>query len=233
MNRTQRLLNLLQILRGYRHPVNGQRLAERLNVSVRTLYRDIATLQAQGAEIVGEVGIGYVLKPTFFLPPLMFNQIEMESLLLGARWVIQYGDAPLSKAASDALNKIFDVLPNTIKHNVNAFALRVGPPATEPLSTENLSTLREAIALQQKIRFLYSPENGKAIQYTAWPFTIGYFTDGRILVAWCEKQKIFKHFKTNLINSLQILNEHYSPPKETLFREWQALQLKKYSPRKR
>src|SRR3990167_3945965 len=111
MNRTERLLNLLQILRSYRYPVNGQRLAERLNISIRTLYRDIATLQAQGAEIEGEVGIGYVLKPTFFLPPLMFTQTEMESLLLGTRWVIQFGDEALSKSATEALNKILDVLP--------------------------------------------------------------------------------------------------------------------------
>src|SRR3989338_2462102 len=111
MNRTERLLNLLQILRSYSYPVSGQRLAERLNISIRTLYRDIATLQAQGAEIEGEVGIGYILKPTFFLPPLMLTQTEMQALLLGTQWVSQFGDAPLSKAATEALNKIVDVLP--------------------------------------------------------------------------------------------------------------------------
>lgn len=229
MNRTERLLNLLQILRSYRYPVSGQRLAERLNISIRTLYRDIATLQAQGAEIEGEAGIGYVLKPTFFLPPLMFTQTEMEALLLGVRWVIQYGDAPLSKSAADALNKIFDVLPTNIKNNANTFALRVGPPAAESMIKEDLSTLREAIANQKKISIVYKSENRKKTQQILSPFTIGYFTHERILVAWCDKQKNYQHFKTNQITSIEVLDESYSTPKESLFREWQALELRKKS----
>lgn len=232
MNRTERLLNLLKILRSYRYPVSGQRLAERLNISIRTLYRDIATLQAQGAEIIGEVGIGYVLKPTFFLPPLMFTQTEMEALLLGARWVIQYGDAPLSKAATDALNKILDVLPHNIKNNANTFALRVGPPASEIMVKEDLSVLRDAIANQKKIDIIYKSENGKETQQIVWPFTIGYFTHERILVAWSDKQKNYQHFKTNCIISVKILDERYSDSKESLFRVWQTLQLRKHSTRK-
>lgn len=232
MNRTERLLNLLQILRSYRYPVSGQRLAERLNISIRTLYRDIATLQAQGAEIEGEAGLGYVLKPTFFLPPLMFSQTEMEALLLGTRWVIQYGDAPLSKSATDALNKIFDVLPNNIKNNVNAFSLRVGPPASELMNKEDLSSLRDAIANQKKICIIYMSENGKETQQIVCPFTIGYFTNERILVAWSEELKTYQHFKTNRITTVKIMNERYSGSKEALFREWQTLQLRKPSKRK-
>lgn len=229
MNRTARLLHLLQILRSYRYPVSGQRLAERLNISIRTVYRDIATLQAQGAKIEGEVGIGYILKPSFFLPPLMFTQIEMEALLLGTRWVTQYGDAPLSQAAQEALNKIQDVLPTNIKNNTNAFALRVGPPAAVDMITEDLSSLRAAIANQQKICIVYPAENDKTTTQVVWPFTIGYFTNERILVAWCEKQKNYQHFKTNHILSLQILDERYAGSKDHLFREWQALQLRKHS----
>lgn len=229
MNRTERLLNLLQILRSYRYPVSGQRLAERLGVSIRTLYRDIATLQAQGAEIEGEVGVGYTLKPTFFLPPLMFTQPEMQALILGTQWVSQFGDAPLSKAATEALNKIVDVLPANIKNNINTFALRVGPPASESLAKEDLSALRDAIAAQRKICIIYKSEDGKESQQIIWPFTIGYFTDGRILVAWCEKQKDYRHFKTSGIISLEVLDEHYLRSKDSLFREWQTLQLRKHS----
>ncbi len=87
MSRTQRLLDLMQILRRHRYPVAGHSLAEELGISMRTLYRDIATLQQQGADIVGEVGIGYVLRPGFMLPPLMFSQTEIEALVLGMRWV--------------------------------------------------------------------------------------------------------------------------------------------------
>ena len=150
MNRTERLLNLLQILRSYRYPVSGERLAERLNVSIRTLYRDIATLR-----------------------------------------------------------KIFDVLPTNIKNSINAFSLRVGPPISESLAKEDLSVLRDAIAKQKKVNIVYKLEGSKENQQTVWPFTIGYFTNGRVLVAWCEKQKSYSHFKTNRIISLKILDEHY------------------------
>ncbi|OGT35513.1 MAG: DNA-binding protein [Gammaproteobacteria bacterium RIFCSPHIGHO2_12_FULL_37_14] len=229
MNRTERLLNLLKILRGYRYPVSGERLAERLNISIRTLYRDIATLQTMGAEIKGEAGVGYVLKPTFFLPPIMFTQIEIQALLLGTQWVSQFGDAPLSKGAGDALNKIIDVLPATIKNSINSFALRVGPPASEAMVNEDLSVLREAIANQKKIYIVYKSEDGKKSQRTVWPFTIGYFTDGRILVAWREKENDYRHFKTNRIISLKVLDQHYPRSKDSLFREWQTLQLRKHS----
>ena len=85
MSRSERLLELLQILRRHRQPVSGRALAEDLGVSIRTLYRDIASLQAQGAAIEGEPGLGYVLKPGFMLPPLMFSEDEIEALVLGSR----------------------------------------------------------------------------------------------------------------------------------------------------
>jgi predicted DNA-binding transcriptional regulator YafY len=230
MNKTERLLNLLKILRGYRYAVTGERLANRLGVSIRTLYRDIAVLQAMGAEIEGETGIGYILKPTFFLPPLMFSQTELQALLLGTQWVSQYGDAPLSEGAKDALYKIFDVLPASIKNNNNAFTLRVGPPTSEEMAKEDLTIIREAIAKQNKIKIVYKSQDGKETQRIIWPFTIGYFTDGRILVAWCEKKNDYQHFKTNQIISLKILNEHYSRASQnSLFREWQTMQLRKHS----
>ena len=225
MNRTERLLNLLQILRSYRYPVSGQRLAERLGISIRTLYRDIATLQAQGAEVEGAVGVGYVLKPTFFLPPLMFTETEMQALLLGIRWVSQFGDAPLSNAAGNSLNKILDVLPDKIKNSLNTFSLRVGPPASESLAKEDLSDFRDAIANQNKIEIIYQLEQGKESQLIVWPFTIGYFIDGRILVAWCEKQKDYRHFETTKIIFLKVLDEQYPRSKNSLFREWQKTQL--------
>lgn len=233
MTRTERLLTLLQVLRTYRYPVSGQKLAERLDISVRTLYRDIATLQAQGAEIEGEAGIGYILKPSFFLPPLMFSQTEIEALLLGTQWVSQYGDAPLSKAAINALSKITDVLPKNIKNEMNTFALRVGPPMQESLAKEDLTVLRAAIRSQKKICLNYQSQEGKRSQRVVWPFTIGYFTDGRILVAWCEKENDYRHFNTSGIISVEIFNDLYPKSRDGLFREWRALQLAKLSKKSR
>ena len=97
MSRAQRLLDLIQLLRGYRRPVSGAVLAEALGISLRTLYRDIDTLNAQGAHIDGEPGIGYVLRPGFMLPPLMFSEEEIEAIVLGSRWVADRTDAALER----------------------------------------------------------------------------------------------------------------------------------------
>ncbi len=232
MNRTERLLNLLQIMRSYRYPVSGERLAKRLGVSIRTLYRDIATLQAQGAEIEGEVGVGYVLKPSYFLPPLMFSLNEIHAMLLGVQWVSQYGDAPLAKSAVDALNKIFDVLPANVKSNINAYSLRVGPPASEELATEDLSLLREAIAKQERIHVITSDSNKKRKADMVWPFTIGYFTDKRILAAWSETENGFRLIDTHELISYKLTGKQYTRPRDSLFREWQAEMMSRIKQRK-
>src|ERR1041384_3140845 len=106
MSRSERLFNLLHVLRRHRRPVSGKVLADETGVSIRTLYRDIATLQAQGAHIEGEPGLGYMLRPGFMLPPLMFSEDELEALVLGSRWVEKQPDKRLALAARDALSKI-------------------------------------------------------------------------------------------------------------------------------
>src|SRR5262249_40301365 len=102
MSRAARLLELIQLLRQHRHPVSGQVLADALGISLRTLYRDIATLQGEGATIDGEPGVGYLLRPGFLLPPLMLAEEEIEALVLGMRWVAERGDHPLQQAAGRA-----------------------------------------------------------------------------------------------------------------------------------
>ncbi len=228
MNRTERLLNLLQVLRSHRYPVNGQRLAERLNVSIRTLYRDIATLQSQGAEITGEPGVGYVLKAGYFIPPLMFSQAEVEALMLGMLWVSNFGDRPLSKAAVSALSKIREVLPEKVKGGVSHVSLRVGPPQASKLEQEDLSLLREVIRLEQKLKIVYKSKRTSE-ELVVWPIAIGYFSDGRILVGWCQKQRNFRHFHTLGIESMIPLDEKLPVKRETLFYKWQSEQFTKLS----
>ncbi len=226
MNRTERLLTLLQALRGRKKPVSGQNLADELNISIRTLYRDIVTLQLQGADIEGEPGVGYILRPGYFLPPLMFSQTEMEALMLGILWVSTFADRPLAKAASDALSKIKEVLPSNIRNGMGVVPLRVGPPSSN-LENEDLTTLRDAIRHEQKIEITYLSKSGRQSQSIIWPFAIGYFTDGRILVGWCEKQQDYRHFRTDGIISLTVLNERYTRRRESLFREWRSSQMDK------
>src|SRR5712692_11642714 len=127
VSRAQRLLDLIQLLRRHRFPISGASLAQELGVSLRTLYRDIETLNAQGARIDGEAGIGYVLRPGFMLPPLMFSEEEIEALVLGSRWVAERADAPLSKAAANVLAKIGAVLPKDLRETLDDSGLLIGP----------------------------------------------------------------------------------------------------------
>lgn len=225
MSRTKRLLDLLLILNNRRYSVSGHVLAQELGISIRTLYRDIAILRSQGAQIEGEIGVGYLLKPSFFIPPMMFTENEVYALILGSKWVSQYGDMDLSKSANKALDKIFTVLPQEIKNIIDTISLRVGPPATQSFTQENLTDLRLAILNKNKLEIVYLAANNDQSTRIIWPFAIGYFTDKRILVGWCEKQNDYRHFKTDRIISMRILDEHYNKPRAELFEEWQKLQL--------
>lgn len=159
MSRVQRLLDLIQILRRHRFPVTGASLASELGISLRTLYRDIGILQKQGANIDGEPGLGYVLRPGFMLPPLMFSEDEIEALVLGSRWVADRGDVRLSGAARSALTKIAAVLPNDLCNVVDATALLVGPGATITAGDEDIPQIRRAIRAERKLEISYHSLN--------------------------------------------------------------------------
>lgn len=179
MSRSERLLDLIQSLRRHRRPVSGQALADELGISIRTLYRDIATLQGQGAPIEGEAGLGYVLKPGFMLPPLMFSDEEIEAIVLGSRWVAKQPDRRLSAAAANALAKIAAVLPDDLREDLDASALLVGPPAAAAESID-LGLVRQAIRKECKLGFLYSDAGGATSQRVVWPFALGFFDKVRV-----------------------------------------------------
>lgn len=220
--RTTRLLDLLQALRRRRRPVSAQTLADELGVSLRTLYRDVATLRAQGAEIQGEPGIGYVLRPSFFLPPMMLSQTETEALMLGMRWVSTFGDTSLAVAAGSALAKIEEVLPKATRDGAGAVPLRVG--ASRHLASEDLAELRAAIRDERKLSFSYRDERERNSQRVIWPFAIGYFSEGRVLVGFCETRQDYRHFRTDRIRELQVRGERYPRARAQMFREWQQRQ---------
>lgn len=221
MSRAERLLDLLQLLRRHRYPVSGAALATELDISLRTLYRDIASLQAQGAHIDGEAGLGYVLRPGFMLPPLMFSHDELEALVLGARWVAQRADPQLGSAARDALNKISAVLPPALRDALDASALLIGPG--EPIATGNieLDVFRRAIRNEFKLAVTYLDLNNASTQRTLWPFALGFFEHVRVLVAWCELRQAFRHFRTDRIVAAA-LEAHYPRRRQILLKEWRA-----------
>lgn len=222
--RTERLLALLQLFRRHRRPVSGRRLAQDLGISLRSLYRDIDTLRGLGAEIEGEPGVGYVLRSGFFLPPLMFSQTEMEALMLGVRWVSTFADRPLAVAAGDALAKIAAVLPPEVRDGAGAVPLRVGPPAPEHMAGEDLSGLRDAIRRQRKLEIRYRDRGGHETTRIVWPFAIGYFSGGRILVAWCESRQAYRHFRTEAVRGWRMLEERSPRRRVDMLREWRKEQ---------
>ncbi len=221
MTRTVRLLALLQLLRRHRRAVSGAAVATELGISLRTLYRDIATLQSQGAAIEGSPGLGYVLKPGFTLPPLMFTTEEVEALALGSRWVAERGDDRLAAAARDALAKIAAVLPGDLRHDMDSSALLVGPagPAASPTDPW-LPPLRQAIRAEHKLSIRYRDAGNRASQRTIWPFALGYFDSVRVVVAWCELRQDIRHFRTDRIDTVTPTGMPYPTRRHELIKQW-------------
>ncbi|WP_233236752.1 YafY family protein [Bordetella sp. LUAb4] len=220
MSRAERLLELMQCLRRHRHPVSGQALAAELGVSLRTLYRDIASLQAQGAHIQGEPGLGYVLQPGFLLPPLMFAAGELEALMLGARWVMKRTDADLARDAQNALAKIAAVLPTDLRQSLHDSALLIGPADMLAGGEDYLPLLREAIRRERKVSIRYRDEKGRESERVIWPFVLGYFESMRMVGAWCERRDALRHFRVDRIMGLTPIDERYPARRLALLKQW-------------
>ncbi|MFO0585545.1 MAG: YafY family protein [Anaeromyxobacter sp.] len=220
MSRASRLLSLLQALRRHRRPVTGAALATELGVSLRTVYRDIATLQAQGAAIRGEAGLGFVMKPGYLLPPLMLSEEELEALVLGGQWVAKRADARLGDAARNALAKIAAVLPGDLRDGIDAPTLLVpGLDAEEPGERE-LPVIRAAIRAERKLRIAYEDGKGARSERTIWPFSLAYFERVRVVAAWCERRRGFRAFRVDRISRLEPLDERYPRRRQALLAEW-------------
>ncbi|HEX8484532.1 YafY family protein [Sphingomonas sp.] len=224
MSRAQRLLDLIQVLRRHRRAVAGTVLAEELGVSLRTLYRDIESLKAQGAHIDGEAGVGYVLRPGFMLPPLMFSEDEIEALVLGSRWVSERADGPLGKAARNVLAKIGAVLPAELKNRIDTSGLLIGPGEPIAAGDGELAAIRQAIRAERKMEVAYADERGNVTNRIVWPVALAFFDRVRVVVAWCELRNGYRHFRTDRIAALELSVERYPRRRAMLLKEWHALQ---------
>jgi predicted DNA-binding transcriptional regulator YafY len=224
MSRSQRLLDLIQVLRRHRRPASGAALAEEVGVSLRTLYRDIETLKGQGAHIDGEAGVGYVLRPGFMLPPLMFTEEEIEALVVGSRWVSERTDAPLAAAARNALAKIAAVLPDDLKESLDASNLLIGPGEPIAAGDAELASIRAAIRTERKLEIAYSNGKGDATKRTIWPFALAFFDRVRVVAAWCELRDGYRHFRTDRIDALKPTSKRYPRRRQALLKEWRALE---------
>jgi predicted DNA-binding transcriptional regulator YafY len=220
MSRAQRLLDLIQVLRRHRHPVSGAVLAEATGVSLRTLYRDIETLKAEGAHIDGEAGVGYVLRPGFMLPPLMFSEEEIEALVLGSRWVHQRADRALADAAANVLAKIGAVLPTDLRDALDDSGLLIAPGEPPAAGDAQLPKIRQAIRTERKIAVSYRDKEGAATKRTIWPFAVGFYEKVRVVAAWCELRGDYRHFRTDRIAQLTVTEKRYPRRRQVMLKEW-------------
>lgn len=221
MTRSERLLHLVDLLRKHRTPVTAETLADYFNVSVRTIYRDIDTLNLQGADIQGEAGIGFVLKHDFLLPPLMLNADEIEALVFGLRWVMRLNDYELSDYAESIFSKVKAVLPDAIKPELDEQALY--PVNTQTYvdgELQHIATIRKALKTSQKLTLQYTDANDTLTERIIWPVALGYMQDVRLLASWCELRHDFRNFRTDRIQRVTI-GEPFPTPKHILLQRWQ------------
>ncbi len=215
MRRADRLFRLVERLRR-RGPVTAAALAEELEVSARTVYRDVQDLVASGVPILGEAGVGYALARGFDLPPLMFTEEEIEALVLGARIVETRADPALARAARDVLKKVEAVLPARLKARVEEAAL-FAPGFRAVPAGEGLTRLRGAIRRRRKVSFAYQDQSGAPTRRTVQPLGVFYWGATWSLGAWCELRAGFRNFRTDRITELAVLEETFQPqPGRTL-----------------
>ena len=220
MRRADRLFQIIQVLRRARQPLTADAIAEELETSKRTIYRDIATLIGQRIPIRGEAGMGYVLEKGFDLPPLMLTPDEIEAAVLGAQWVAGHADATLARAAEDLIAKIADTVPERLRPFVLEPASRARPAWRRDPERIDMARTRAQIHAGRKITLLYRDEHGRESQRTIWPIAVGYLEAVRLLSAWCELREDFRSFRTDRVVEAAYLDEKYPERREVLRSKW-------------
>lgn len=222
MRRADRLFDVIQLLRTARKPVTAAALAEELEVTVRTIYRDVATLQARRVPIEGAPGLGYVLRKGFDLPPLMFTIDEVEAIAVGARLVRRLRDSELQAAARRVLDKITVVLPESLRAHVADAPVYVSSgDAAEP--SVDVAQVRAAIRDRRKMRMAYVDEKGGRTRRTVWPLAMAYYVDVTVLGAWCELRKDLRNFRVERITASRVLAARFQDHNGRLLAQWLAL----------
>ena len=201
MRRADRLFQIVQLLRRRRLTTAAQ-LAERLEVSERTIYRDVRDLMLSGVPITGEAGVGYLLGKDFDLPPLMFNVDEIQALALGARMVETWGDDDLKLAARSVLTKVEAVLPPSLRHRVHDTALYSLPFRVSPEVRRNVGSLRKAIDAHRQVRLAYKDKQDVASERAVSPLGLYYWGSVWTLGAWCELRQGYRNFRLDRIAGL-------------------------------
>lgn len=220
MRRADRLFQIIQILRRSTRPVTSGEIAQELEVSQRTVYRDIADLIAQRVPVRGEAGFGYILDDAFDMPPLMLTPDEIEAAVLGAQWVAGRGDPALANAARDLIAKITSVVPERLRPIIAHPAIGIRPITAPAPDRIDLAQTRLWIRDGRKIEIDYLDQHGVNTVRMIWPIILGFLDDTRMLAAWCELRQDFRHFRADRIVAARFVDELYDSRPGTLRQRW-------------
>ncbi|NGN97027.1 YafY family transcriptional regulator [Grimontia sp. S25] len=223
MSKSERLFELLTLLRSKRYAVTAKSLSEELKVSERTIYRDIQSLQLSGVPIEGEAGIGYLLGKGSHLPPLMFTEEEMVALELGMRMVRAWSDKSLAAASESASRKIQSILPEHLKAQIDALPLAVPDFYIESECTAWRESLREATTEKQKVRIKYKTGEGIHSERVVHPLGQVFWGKVWTLVAWCELRDDYRSFRVDRIEGMEALKEHFEASGVKSFQHYLSL----------
>lgn len=224
MRRADRLFQIIQILRRHKKPVTADAIAEELETSKRTVYRDIADLVGQRAPIRGEAGVGYILEDGFDLPPLMLTPEEVEAAVLGAQMVAARGDPALRRAAEDLIAKIGAVIPENLRPLVIEPATRAAPSWKAMPDNIDMAGVRQQIRAGRKLVLTYRDEQERETRRIVWPFAVGYYETSRLIVAWCEMRADFRSFRTDRVTSAIFTEDRYPDRPASLRARWRRHQ---------
>jgi predicted DNA-binding transcriptional regulator YafY len=219
MTRSTRLFEIIQLLRGASQPMTADGMAETLEVAPRTIYRDIAVLQAMRVPIEGEAGIGYIMRPGFDLPPLMFTAEEVEAIVVGLALLRRTGDAGLQTAADIVAAKIAEVLPEARNSELADPSLYVSSWGAAPAKVD-LRVLRRAVREEERIRITYEDAAARRTQRIVRPIGLLYYIEVVALVAWCELRNGFRHFRVDRIGVCKPTGQRFAGEGDKLRTLW-------------
>ncbi len=213
MRRADRLFRIVEYLKARRQVVTADTLASELEVSVRTIYRDIADLGASGVPIIGEAGMGYLLNRDYLVRPLMFDIEELDALALGARMVESWGDRAIAKAARQAMDKITAVLPETLRNEIHSTAIFSLPSRGKRTLEIDFTSLRRVIRTKHIVEFTYTTEDQRVSQRRVRPLCLAFFAPVWLLTAWCETRKDFRNFRLDRMRKMRVTEDPFQDEK--------------------
>lgn len=202
MQRTDRLFEIISMLRAAKAPLTAAQIAKQLEVTTRTVYRHMATLQSMRIPIDGEAGVGYIMRPGYDLPPLNFDTEEREAIMVGLCMLKRTGDHKLQSAADRVFNKIGDTWEEPL-------SLQVSDWGIDTPDNKIFEVLRHAVRSSQKLAIEYQSKEGEESQRTVLPLVLTYHTEVAVLACWCELRKDFRNFRVDLISTCELLAEDF------------------------